>query len=230
MATQIFEQSISSKTWDEEIQKATRLLYSRKIGPTAGSTIPAISRATSTFKFKAWSTSKRQELDWIEATDTIIIDLSREIDMKTFSDQFYPRLQQLLVAKQLQTKTATKIQADIANFCRGALNNYQQLQERTVKKMELVVTTLTDEFEQQLIQSYNQMINNAITQNISKGQYDVSIVFTVAWKNPSKELIKMLEEMNNQAKDGIQAVRLKINNSKENDIKRAANWNYLRSP
>lgn len=227
MANQIIQRLSANLVWNASNQETISTLYRRIIDPASDSAQKATTAISQTYKVESMSAARKLDTAAIEWTDAMTINNFLDIDMKTFSNHFGPRLQQLLDGRNLQTRMKSKILVDIANFCRGALNDYEQIGQRTKVKMEKLIMTLPDDFEQLYINWFEDSMTRLIWKSFLYRKYDVNMVFTDAWRLAATELNKLWVEMHNQVTDGIQALRLKIYYSRESESRKATKLSRL---
>lgn len=137
MVTEMFQKLSESKDWDSSAQDVARIFYLRKIASASYSSESFIKNAYDGILKSLKSIGSNVDNELVRTIAVETIESYSKLDMNTFKYHFMPRLQQLVQTNGgLQSNAATLVGNDIANLCRVALDDYQQIQDQTIKQME----------------------------------------------------------------------------------------------
>lgn len=137
MVSEMFQKLSESKDWDSSAQDVAGIFYLRQIASASYSSKSFIENAYDGILKSLKSIGSNVDNELVRTIAVATTKSYSELDMNTFKYHFMPRLQQLVQANGgLQSNAATLIGNDIANLCRVALDDYQQIQEQTIKQME----------------------------------------------------------------------------------------------
>lgn len=132
--TEIFQKLSTTRVWDAPTKEAIRMAYLTKVGPAAHEAKTAITNAYDDFRYTPGGAEKVEELRVIKEMDIMTLDAFRNIDVTTFMEHFEPRIQ----AAFIQPNTVALIANDMANICRGAIEDYPQIREQSKIDMEQI--------------------------------------------------------------------------------------------
>lgn len=147
LVTDIWQNLTRSKVWDYITKEKVGTLYLEIITPAAAASKKAIASASAQIIRRLRGAESSVDFELIEAIATATTESYRELDMDTFTHHFGPRLQQLVEADsviQWSPAVLALTGNDIANVCRGALADYQQIQNQTIKHMETALPDNTN--------------------------------------------------------------------------------------
>lgn len=136
---EIIQKLTRASEWDLSTEDAVSKLFLRRIAPAAAATQKAIASASAQIIKSLRGVQTNVDIKLIEAIAVATIESYQTLDINTFLFHFGPRFQRL-VESENAFKWNPAIVAltgnDIANICRGALDDYQHIQVQTIERME----------------------------------------------------------------------------------------------